>query len=74
MSSSCSRCSAGTRSSTASAIKDLYRLGRVAFSLDPDRIKNIAVPYSGGGNCLTPAGDAAGLFADFRDDAVVESH
>ena len=55
-------------------VKDLYRLGRVAFSLDPGRIKNITVPYSGGGNCLTLAPSAAGLFADFRDDAVVESH
>jgi len=55
-------------------IKDLYRLGRVAFSLDPNRIKNITMPYSGGGNCLTPAAAAAGLFADFRDDAVLESH
>ena len=55
-------------------IKDLYRLARVAFALNPDRIKNINVPYSGGGNCLTLGAGAAGLFADFRDDAVVESH
>jgi LCP family protein required for cell wall assembly len=55
-------------------VKDLYRLGRVAFSLDPGRIKNITVPYSGGGNCLTLAPSAAALFADFRDDSVIESH
>ena len=55
-------------------INDLYRLGRIAFALKPDRIKNIVVPYSGGGNCLTPSAIAAGLFADFRDDAVIESH
>jgi LCP family protein required for cell wall assembly len=55
-------------------IKDLYRLGRLAFVLKPDRIKSLVVPYSSGGNCLTPAAAAAGLFADFRDDAVIESH
>jgi LCP family protein required for cell wall assembly len=55
-------------------LKDLYHLTRVAFSLDPNQIKNITVPYSGGGNCLTPAASSAGLFADFRDDAVIESH
>ena len=55
-------------------IKDLYRLARVAFALTPDRVKNLVVPYSGGGNCLTPSAAAAGLFADFRDDAVVEAH
>jgi len=55
-------------------INDLYHLSRLAFSLDPNQIKNINVPYSGGGNCLTPAAEAAGLFADFRDDAVLESH
>jgi hypothetical protein len=55
-------------------VDDLYRLGRVAFALKPDHIKNIVVPYSGGGNCLTPSAAAPGLFADFRDDAVLESH
>jgi len=55
-------------------VKDLYRLARVAFSLSPSRIKNITMPYSGGGNCLTPAAAVADLFADFRDDAVLESH
>ena len=55
-------------------VKDRYRLGRDAFSLDPGTIEDITVPYSGGGNCLTLASSAAGLFADFRDDAVIESH
>jgi len=55
-------------------IKDLYHLSRVAFSLHPDQIKNITVPYTGGGNCLTVGPAAAGLFADFRDDGVLESH
>ncbi|HEV7525559.1 MAG TPA: LCP family protein [Acidimicrobiia bacterium] len=53
-------------------IKDLYRLGRIAFSLNPDQIQNITIPYTGG-SCLGLGAGAGGLFADFRDDAVVES-
>jgi LCP family protein required for cell wall assembly len=53
-------------------IKDLYRLGRLAFSLNPDQIQNIVMPYTGG-QCLGLGAGAPGLFADFRDDAVVES-
>jgi LCP family protein required for cell wall assembly len=53
-------------------IKDLYRLGRIAFSLNPDQIQNITIPYTGGG-CLGLGASAQGLFADFRDDGVVES-
>ena len=55
-------------------IKDLYRLGRIAFSLDPGQIKNLGIPYGGGSNCLAPTAAAAGLFGDFRDDGVVQSH
>ena len=56
-------------------LKDLYHLSRIAFSLDPSQIKNVNVPYAGGSNnCITPAPEAAGLFADFRDDALLESH
>jgi len=53
-------------------LKDLYHLGRVAFSLNPDQIQNITMPYTGG-SCLGLGGSAAGLFADFRDDGIVES-
>jgi polyisoprenyl-teichoic acid--peptidoglycan teichoic acid transferase len=53
-------------------IKDLYRLGRVAFSLNPDRIQNITIPYTGG-QCLGLGAGASALFADFRDDAILES-
>jgi LCP family protein required for cell wall assembly len=52
-------------------IKDLYRLGRLAFSLNPDQIQNITMPYTGG-NCLGVGGAGPGLFADFRDDGIVE--
>ncbi len=53
-------------------MQDLYRLGRLAFSLNPDQIQNITMPYTGGG-CLGLGAGAQGLFADFRDDAIVES-
>jgi LCP family protein required for cell wall assembly len=52
-------------------MKDLYRLGRVAFSLNPDQIANITIPYTGGG-CLGLGASAGSLFADFRDDGIVE--
>jgi LCP family protein required for cell wall assembly len=51
-------------------IKDLYRLGRLAFALDPDRIQNITLPVTNG-SCLGLAGAAGPLLADFRDNAVV---
>jgi polyisoprenyl-teichoic acid--peptidoglycan teichoic acid transferase len=53
-------------------LKDLYHLGRVAFSLDPNKIQNITMPYTGG-SCLGLGAGAQGTFADFRDDAVVEA-
>jgi len=52
-------------------INDLYHLGRLAFSLNPDQIKNIRIPVVNG-QCLNLGAGAAGLFADFRDDGVVE--
>jgi LCP family protein required for cell wall assembly len=52
-------------------VKDLYRLGRLAFSLNPDQIQNIGMPYTGG-SCLGVGASGPGLFADFRDDGIVE--
>ena len=54
-------------------LNDLYRLGRLAFSLDPAAIRNVTIPV-GGGQCLPLVGDAHGLFADFRDDATLQAH
>jgi LCP family protein required for cell wall assembly len=51
-------------------MKDLYRLSRLAFSLNPDQIQNIVIPYTGGG-CLGLGAGAQSLFADFRDNGVV---
>ena len=53
-------------------MKDLYHLSRTAFSLNPDQIQNITIPYVGG-QCLGLGAGAQQLFADFRDDAVVEA-
>ena len=53
-------------------IKDLYKLGRLAFSINPDQVKNITIPITNG-QCLGLGGGAQQLFADFRDDGVVET-
>jgi len=57
---------------------DLYRLARVAMSIDPANTKSVLVPSTGaliGGTAyVIPTADAPGLFADFADDAILESH
>ncbi len=56
-------------------LADLYRLGRLALSIDPAKIRNVVIPVgSGSGTQLQLSGDAAGLFADFADDAVLQTH
>ncbi len=57
---------------------DLYRLARVALAIDPATVKSVLVP-SGGANIggtsyVIPTADAAGLFTDFADDAILEWH
>jgi LCP family protein required for cell wall assembly len=54
-------------------LTDLYRLGRVADQLNVARIRSVTIPV-GGGNCLGLGGGAQSLFADFRDDATLQSH
>lgn len=56
-------------------LAELYDLGRLALSIDPARIKSVLLPTgSGGGTNLAVAPAAQDLFADFRDDAVLQSH
>ena len=51
---------------------ELFRLGRLAMSIDPANIKNCTIPTGAGdGSNLSVAPEAAALFADFRDDATV---
>ncbi len=53
---------------------DLYRLGRLAMSIDPQLVRNVSIPVgAGGGTNLSPA-PAASLFADFRDDGLLQTH
>lgn len=59
-------------------LPELYRLGRLALRLDPANIRNVTMPGSigqaGSASVVFPTGAAGGLFADFRDDAVLQSH
>lgn len=56
-------------------LSDLYRLGRLALSIDPANVRNIVIPVgAGSGTDLALGAGAAGLFADFADDAVLQSH
>jgi LCP family protein required for cell wall assembly len=56
-------------------LDDLYVLGRLGLSIDPNNVRNVVIPVEQGSGTrlsITPA--ASGLFADFADDAVLESH
>jgi LCP family protein required for cell wall assembly len=55
------------------SVTDLFRLGRVMYQIPVGQIRSVTIPTAGG-NCLSLAGSASGLFADFRDDAVLENN
>jgi LCP family protein required for cell wall assembly len=56
-------------------VLDLYRMGRLAASIDPGRVANVTMPgsegFAGAASVVFPTAAAGGLFADFRDNAVV---
>lgn len=54
-------------------LSDLFRLGQAGLDVDLAQIKNVTIPTNSGG-CLSISGDADALFADFRDDGVLQSH
>jgi LCP family protein required for cell wall assembly len=54
-------------------LSDLYRLGKVAYRLNPNAVRSVTIPV-GGGNCMGLGGGAGALFADFRDDATLQAH
>lgn len=56
-------------------LKDLYALGRLGLSIDTTQVRNVVVPVGSGTGTrlqLTPA--ATGLFQDFADDGVLQTH
>jgi LCP family protein required for cell wall assembly len=55
------------------SLQELFRLGRLAMSIDPANIGNCTIPTGAGeGSNLSVAPDAQALFADFRDDGVAQ--
>ncbi|HUF85274.1 MAG TPA: LCP family protein [Acidimicrobiia bacterium] len=57
------------------SLVDLYRFGRLGLSIDPAKIRNVVTPTGGGsGSDLSLGAGAQELFADFRDNAVLDTH
>ena len=58
--------------------RELYLLGRLALSLDPANVRNVTMPattgQAGGASVVFPTAAAPGVFEDFRDDGVLQSH
>jgi LCP family protein required for cell wall assembly len=58
--------------------KDMLRLSRAALGVDIGNVRNYTVPVVGGfkgaASVQFLSGDWGGLFADFRDDAVLQNH
>ena len=56
---------------------DLYRLGRLALSIDPANVRNVTMPGTTGSaanqSVVFPGASAPALFADFSDDAILQS-
>ena len=56
-------------------VLDLYRMGRLAASIDPSQVANVTMPgtegFAGPASVVFPGPSAGGLFADFRDNALV---
>lgn len=55
-------------------ITDVVRLGQLADAVPADAIKNVTIPYTGGGSCLGVASVAQQLFADVRDNGILDSY
>jgi LCP family protein required for cell wall assembly len=60
------------------SLSDLYQLARLALSIDPANVRSVTMPGSAGmagaASVVFVGGGAPSLFADFRDDAILESH
>ncbi|MBJ7262165.1 MAG: hypothetical protein JHD17_09710, partial [Acidimicrobiia bacterium] len=57
------------------SLSEIYRLGRLALTVDPAVIKNLTIPVGGGsGTNLSVGAGASELFSDFADDATLQNH
>jgi anionic cell wall polymer biosynthesis LytR-Cps2A-Psr (LCP) family protein len=60
------------------SVPDLYRLGRLALSIDPANVRSVTMPgvvgTAGSVSVVFVGAGADSLFADFRDDAVLQYH
>ena len=57
------------------SLSEIYRLGRLALTVDPTVIKNLTIPVGGGsGTNLSVGAGASELFSDFADDATLQNH
>ena len=57
---------------------ELYRLGRLGLTIDPANVRSVMMPSrlgrAGAREVVFVGGGATALFADMRDDAVLQSH
>jgi polyisoprenyl-teichoic acid--peptidoglycan teichoic acid transferase len=57
------------------SVTDLYRFARLGLTINTANIRNVVTPTGGGaGSDLSLGAGAAELFADFRDDALLQTH
>ena len=60
------------------SMTDLYNLARFALSIDPANVRSVTMPgtdgFVGAASVVLVGAGAPSLFADFRDDAILESH
>ena len=60
------------------SLRDLYRLARLGLSIDPANVRNVVMPATlgqvGPASVVFAAPGADSLFADFRDDAILQTH
>ncbi|MEA2686623.1 MAG: polyisoprenyl-teichoic acid--peptidoglycan teichoic acid transferase [Actinomycetota bacterium] len=58
-------------------LPELYRLGRLGLSIDPDTVNNVVMPgvagSAGSASVVFPTAAADGVFADMRDDGLISA-
>ena len=57
-------------------VNDLFSLEALSSQIDPANVRKVGVPVQniGHGSNLSPTAEAQSIFADFRDDGVLQSH